>query len=139
MVSAAHQSLLLWLTRKMIDDGFLLTGLDGRVEQAGDANRLPRPFQLRGVRPDAWAVHARDGLIAFAEAKTRNDVDTAHTRDQLRVLGATRMRNGKVRCPLYIAVPRDGAYALDRVLADVGLLAARHVRRLHVPEALLGN
>lgn len=139
MASAAHQSLLLWSTRQMIRDGFLLSGLDGHVPQAGDANALAAPFQLGGVRPDAWAIHFNDGLVAFAEAKTRGDIDNRHTRDQLRVLGTTRMRDGKAPCLLYIAIPRGAVYALDRVLADVGLLTALHVRRLHVPEVLLGR
>lgn len=121
----------------MIADGFDLTGFDGQVDQAGSLNRLPRPFQLHGVRPDACGVHLEAGVIAFAEAKTARDVDNAHTRTQLRVLGYARMRDGKTPCPLYIAVPRSCAYALDRVLADVGLISAKHVRRMHVPEVLL--
>ena len=78
-------------------------------------------------------------MIGFAEAKTERDVDNAHTRTQLRVLGYARMRDGKTPCPLYIAVPRSCAHALDRVLVDVGLIAARHVRRIHVPEVLLAR
>ena len=41
----------------MIADGFDLTGFDGQVDQAGALNRLPRPFELHGVRPDACGVH----------------------------------------------------------------------------------
>lgn len=123
----------------MIADGFNLTGLDGHVHQAGHLNNLPRPFELHGVRPDACGVHIAGGVIAFAEAKTERDVDNAHTRTQLRVLGYARMRDGKTPCPLYIAIPRSCAYALDRVLVDVGLIAARHVRRIHVPEVLLAR
>jgi len=139
MASHAHQALLLWGARRMVADGFVLTGLDGRVEQAGAWGPLPAPFQIHGVRPDACGVRSPDGLIAFAEAKTHDDVDNAHTRAQLRVLGHARMRDGKTRCPLYIAVPRSAAYALDRVLVDVGLIASGHVRRLHVPSVLVGG
>ena len=123
----------------MIADGFNLTGFDGQVDQAGALNGLPRPFELHGVRPDACGVHFEGGVIGFAEAKTERDVDNAHTRTQLRVLGYARMRDGKTPCPLYIAVPRSCAHALDRVLVDVGLIAARHVRRIHVPEVLLAR
>jgi hypothetical protein len=139
MPSLAHQSLLLWGARRMIADGFVLTGLDGRVEQAGVWGPVPVPFQIHGVRPDACGVRGPGGLIAFTEAKTHDDVDNAHTRAQLRVLGHARMRDGKTRCPLYIAVPRSAAYALDRVLVDVGLIGSSHVRRLHVPSVLLGD
>jgi hypothetical protein len=121
----------------MAADGFVLTGLDGQVEQAGPWGALPAPFQFRGVRPDACGVRSGDGVIGFAEAKTHGDVDNAHTREQLSVLGFARMRDGRTRCPLYIAVPRSAAYALDRVLIDVGLIASRHVKRLHIPSVLL--
>lgn len=121
----------------MAADGFILTGLDGRVEQAGSWGALPAPFQLHGVRPDACAVRTEDGVVAFVEAKTQGDVDNAHTRAQLRILGFARMRDGKTRCPLYISIPRSAAYALDRVLIDLGLIGARHVMRLHVPNVLL--
>lgn len=137
MPSHAHQSLLLWCARKMTADGFRLTGFDGRIDQAGDWSELPAPFEIRGVRPDACGVHVLQGLVGFAEAKTATDIDNAHTRAQLRVLGHARMREGSVICPLYLAVPRSCAYALDRVLIDLGLIGRKHVRRIHVPDALL--
>jgi hypothetical protein len=76
-------------------------------------------------------------VIGFAEAKTALDVDNAHTRAQLRVLGFARMRGGRAYCPLYLAIPRSRTYDLDRVLIDVGLVGTKHVRRIHVPDILL--
>lgn len=136
---SAHQSLLLWAARRMATDGFALAGFDCEAEQAGYWNALPPPFRLHGVRADACGIRAEDGMMAFGEAKAPGDIDNSHTRDQLRVLGFTRMRKTKLRCPLYLAVPRSCAYALDRVLADVGLLGARHLVRLHVPEAMIAG
>lgn len=121
----------------MLCDGFEVTGFEGRIDQAGDLSDFPPPFVLGEVRADACGVHADDGVFAFAEAKTASDINNAHTRRQLRVLGRTRMRNAALPCPLYVAIPRSCAYALDRVLIDVGLIAARHVRRIHVPDILL--
>lgn len=40
-------------------------------------------------------------------------------------------------CRPYRAVPRSAAPALDRVLADTGLLGAAHVVRLHIPDCLV--
>lgn len=137
MASCAHQALLLWGARRMVADGYVLTGLEGRIARCTDWSDLPVPFEVGGIRPDACGVHLRCGLIAFAEAKTEEDVDNAHTRKQLRVLGRARMRDGKTPCPVYIAVPRSAAYALDRVLIDIGLIGMAHVRRMHVPNALL--
>lgn len=137
MPSHAHQSLLLWGVRTMMNDGFRIAGFDGRIDQAGELNRLPAPIEVQGVRPDACGVSQAEGLLGFVEAKTHGDIDNQHTRRQLRVLGYARMRNGKRPCPLYVAIPRSCAYALDRVLIDVGLLGSKHLRRIHVPDILL--
>lgn len=135
MPSQAHQSLLLWGVRRMAADGFLIAGFDGHADQGGGLNELPAPVSVHGVRADAIGVHQANGMIAFAEAKTASDIDNAHTRKQLRVLGFARAQGSP--CHLYIAVPRSGAYALDRVLIDTGLIGSKHVRRLHVPDILL--
>jgi hypothetical protein len=137
MPSHAHQSLLLWGVRSMMSDGFRIAGFDGRIDQAGELNRLPAPIEVQGVRPDAYGISREDGILGFVEAKTHRDIDNQHTRCQLRVLGYARMRDGKHRCSLYVAIPRSCAYALDRVLLDVGLLRSKHLRRIHVPDILL--
>lgn len=122
----------------MTADGFMLGGFEASAPQGGTWNALPPPFELYGKRADAWGMRGGDdALMAFAEAKTASDIDTQHTREQLRVFGFTKMRGTKIYCPIYIAIPRSRAYALDRVLIDLGLIRARHVVRLHVPEPLL--
>ena len=98
MISATHQSLLLWGAR-LAGDGFAIGGFEGPAMRAGIWNSLPAPFDFHGMRPDAWGVRPEDGLIAFVEAKTERDVDTAHTRTQLGVLGRTRMRHAMTCCP----------------------------------------
>jgi hypothetical protein len=135
--SAAHQTLLLWGMRSMQRDGFRVGGIDGFVEQAGYGRELPRPPTLAGVRPDAWGVHAEEELVAFVEAKSASDIDNRHTRVQLCTLGSLRMPLSRKRCPVYVVIPRGAAYALDRVLIDLDLLRAPHIRRLHVPGVLL--
>lgn len=123
----------------MSSDGFEPCGFEASAPQAGIWNSLPIPFSLKGVRPDAWGLRPRDALLAFAEAKTADDIDTKHTREQLRVFGFTRLLNDPRLCPLYVAVPRSCTRLLDRVLVDIGLLSARHIVRLHIPDVLLSE
>jgi hypothetical protein len=120
----------------MLCDGFLMTGVDGWVDRLGIPPSFPRPPVIRGVRPDAIGWHSTDDVRAFVEAKSENDVDNAHTRKQLRELSKLRSTNGKP-CTLYLAIPRSAAYALDKVLIDLGLIRAANVRRVHVPAQLL--
>ena len=133
MPSSTHQWLLVWAARRMVKDGFVVCGFDG-IARGEEWSSLPTPFTFKGVRADAWGMRDSDQMIAFGEAKTFNDIDTSHTRRQLKLLGKTRMRYSKNFCPLYVAVPRSAAYELDRVLIDIGLLRARNLVRLHVPE-----
>lgn len=137
MQSAVHQSLLLWAAKKMTSDGYLLGGYDGPSSRGGFWNNLPVPFELAGVRPDAWGLRRGDAVIGFAEAKTSNDIDNAHTRRQFRVLANARMRATQASCHLYIAIPRSSANALDDVLGELNLLSTAHIHRLHIPEAMI--
>ena len=123
----------------MTADGFVVSGCDGRIPQGGVWNTLPPPPGLAGIRPDALGVALETGDVAFGEAKTWSDIDTLHTRKQLRVLGSLIRRENQVQCHLYFAVPRSAAGELDRVLGRVGLLGARHLVRLHIPDCFLAE
>lgn len=136
MPSTLHQTLLLWIVRKMTADGFLVTGSDGRIPQDGLYSLLPTPPEIAGVRPDAWGV-ARTGEVAFGEAKTLADITSSHTRRQLRAIGRVLQWDAAKGCRLYLAVPRSAVDVLDRALGEVGLLGARQVVRLHIPDCFL--
>jgi hypothetical protein len=121
----------------MVKDGFVVSGFDGRAPRGEEWSLLPSPFVFHGVRADAWGQRDQDKMIAFGEAKCFHDIDNHHTRRQLRVLGRTRMKGTKGCCPLYIAVPHSAVYELDRVLIDIGLLGAKNLVRLHIPDVVL--
>jgi hypothetical protein len=137
MASDVHQSLLLWISRKMALDGFLLCNSDGPMPQGGYWNQLPQAPEVSGFRADACGVLPLTGEFAFGEAKTYQDIDTEHTRKQLRIFGYLKHRDGRTMCRLYFAVPRSAAIGLDRVLRDVGLLGAPHIVRLHIPDCFV--
>lgn len=121
----------------MVKDGFVVAGFDGHAPRGEEWSSLPIPFTYHGIRADAWGQREQDQMIAFGEAKTSRDIDTVHTRRQLEVLGKTRKKGAKDCCFLYIAVPNSAVYELDRVLIDVGLLRAKNVVRLHIPDILI--
>lgn len=139
MASSCHQSLVLWIARKMVADGYILFGCDGAVPQGGMWRDLARPSELAGVRPDACGISPTTGDFAVGEAKSAADIDTVHTRKQLAVFGRLRTEHRKLPSRLYIAVPRSAAPVLDRVLARIGLLGAKHVIRLHIPDCLIAE
>jgi hypothetical protein len=123
----------------MKTDGFVVVACDGSLPQGGLWNVLPPPREFSGVRPDVCGIAPTTGEFAFGEAKTRQDIDTLHTRKQLHVFGRLLDRDAKAVCRLYVAVPRSAACVLDRVLGQVGLLGARHVVRLHIPDCFVSE
>lgn len=139
MPSPAHQALLLWAARKMACDGFAVAGFEGRADRGGVFNVLAPPPLVSGLRPDAWGYDRVGSRVALAEAKTVDDIDTVHTRAQLRAFRSLCSREDGTPARLYVAVPRSAARSLDRVLADVGLAGAPDLVRLHIPDVLLGD
>lgn len=133
--SAAHQQLVQWIARKMAVDGFAVRGVDGPLGD-GQLWRLPRVPNTSGIRADVVG-NRNDGAVAFGEAKTPDDILSSHTLRQLKQLGCWLV--GGLASHLYLAVPWSAARDLDRALARVGLLGARRVRRIHVPDVLLGE
>jgi hypothetical protein len=121
----------------MTNDGFIVSGFDGSAPRDRSLSALRAPFVLNGIRADTWGQLPGGGLIAFGEAKTARDVDTAHTRKQLAVLGNLKMKGASIACPVYVAIPRSAAYALDRVLIDIGMIRSKNIFRLHVPDVLI--
>jgi len=118
-------------------DGLVLTGFDGPAPYAGAWNRLPRPFSIAGVRCDASGVVPDTGQVAVGEAKTAEDLASAHSHRQFGVFGGLVDKRSGVFCRLYIAVPRSAVYQLDRTLIATGLIGAQHVIRLHIPDVML--
>jgi len=123
----------------MTADGFLVTTCDGPMPQGGVWNLLPQTPNFAGARPDACGIAPITGEFALGEAKACQDIDTSHTRSQLRVFATVLRRNASPACRLYIAVPRSAALTLDRVLCQVGLQGAREVVPLCVPDCFLTN
>jgi hypothetical protein len=136
VVSRSHQWLVLWAIRKMMADGFVPQGCDGPLPCGGRFNELPRSLRIRGVQPDAWGISA-SGLIAFAEAKTWEDIDSVHTRHQLERLRSVLESNRDVQWRVYFAGPRSMSREIDALLSRVGLLGTPEVVRLHIPDCLL--
>lgn len=121
----------------MSADGLKVSAFDGPIDQGGVFNELARPFALLGLKPDIWAIDRSGRLAAVGEAKTAKDVCNSHTVAQLKLFGHLRQRKSAKFCRLYIAVPHSATRALDRVLVAARLAGAAHVRRMHIPNAML--
>jgi len=121
----------------MTADGFIVSGCEGSLPESDLWNRLPGTPTFASVRPDVWGFAPTTGEFAFGEAKCSDDIVNVHTRKQLLVLGQLLRRDTRTACRLYVAVCRSDALALDRILAQTGLLRAPNVVRLHIPDCFI--
>jgi hypothetical protein len=133
--SAAHQSLVMWAIRKMQADGFTPVAYDGCLPQFDCLRMLLTSPNLYGLRPDAFGYSYPDDAFALAEAKTVEDLQSVHTKLQLRHYKALIARSGRTR--IYLAVPRSAALILDYVLKEAGLLVMPSIKRLHIPDCFI--
>src|SRR4051794_3850939 len=106
MPSTPHQWLVLWIGREMLADGDLVCGYHGPTPQGGPLNHIAIPPVLQSIRPDVLAIAPGRNSFAVGEAKTEDDISSAHSRHQFEVLGTlTQVKgwSGKI----YIAAPHS--------------------------------
>jgi hypothetical protein len=135
MPSLTHQWLVLWVARKMAQDGFTVTNVDGPVPQGGALGPVRASPNIGEARPDVVGV-TREGRVALGEAKTGDDVFNEHTVGQLLAFASVTSRPGGP-ARLYVGVPQSAVRDLDRALRVAGLLASPAVIRLHIPDCML--
>ena len=74
---------------------------------------------MGGLRPDVYARRKETGTVILGEAKSARDIDTPHTRSQLRKFFED--LSSEVDGLLWIAVPLSGAGSAMRIARSVRL------------------
>ena len=134
--SKEHQWLVLWTARKVMADGYRVCGYHGPTPQGGPLNWLPIPPVLLDIRPDVLAVKLQEKAFAIGEAKTEEDLISAHSRHQFEVLRKATQVTGW-RGKIYVAAPLSAVRALDNALAKTGRADTHSSVRLNIPDCLL--
>ena len=122
----------------MLADGYLVCGYHGPTPQGGPLNHIAIPPVLQSIRPDVLAVAPGRNSFAVGEAKTEDDLYSAHSLRQLEVLDTLAQVKGWSG-KIYIAVPRSAVRTLDTALAKAGLAGSRTLIRLHIPDCLISE
>lgn len=108
--------------------GHLISWLqtEGYTIKCGNYGELTQCEEVGGYIPDVKGNS--DGLNAYGEAKTADDIDNEHSKEQFRVFGRRVMTKTQKHCPFFIAIPKGSESVLRRVLNEIGLDEASHVR-----------
>lgn len=98
---------------------------EGYDIRCGNYSNLTQCEEIHGYIPDVKGKS--NGLDAYGEAKTADDIDNDHTKEQFQVFGRVMTKTQK-HCPCFIAIPKGSENALRRVLRELGLDKSSHVR-----------
>jgi hypothetical protein len=110
-----HQALVKALIDWMRGEGFL------EITCAAYEGHEECPKTEKGHIPDAKGWDQARRLVAYGEAKTADDIDNDHSKDQFRDFSGRPMENSNMVVPLYIAIPKGSEDALKKVLEELGL------------------
>jgi len=116
--SREHQRLVGELISWMQTEGYRI--------RCGNYGNLSQCKEVRGYIPDVKG--SSNDLNAYGEAKTEDDIDNNHSKNQFRVFANRVMKKSKAPCPFYIAIPKGSENDLRRVLRELGLNRSSHVR-----------
>lgn len=107
-----HDQLVIDLANALIKEGLTIT----HVALPGYQN----PPKFGRHEPDIVATDL-SGLIHLGEAKTDNDIDSDHTREQLEDFSSRYMIIDKRMVPFHVVVPKHLYEKLDNKLLGMGL------------------
>lgn len=113
--SPEHKRLVKSLIAYMEKKGFEIT-----CASYTDFKQCPK---INEYIPDVRGKN-EEGLIAYGEAKTCDDLDNERTKKQFKAFSKWRMKGGKSNgkdVPLYIAITKDCEKELEKTLKELNL------------------
>lgn len=116
--SPEHQKLVGQLVSWLQTEGYEI--------KCGNYGNLGQCEAVEGHIPDVKG-HS-NGLNAYGEAKTADDIDNEHSKNQFQFFANRKMKKTQKLCSFYIAIPKGSEAVLRRVLKELELDKSSHVR-----------
>ncbi len=135
MAGDKHQFILGLIIKKMREEGFVVTSIDGYYPGLLGDN-VPLPPTILRHRPDAIGTN-KDGQICIGEAKTESDILNNRTYAQLQDFSSVEL-NGK-KCEVFVGVPKSSEDIFNKKFTKMGLVDFNNVHILLVPDDLFNN
>lgn len=135
MASNKHQFLLGLVVKKMREEGFIISAVDGDYPGLfGSKTSLP-PTILRH-RPDVIGSNEK-GQISIGEAKTENDLLNYRTYEQLVDFSTVELNGNK--CKVYIGIPSSSKETFTKSLKKIGLTNVDNIHILYIPDEIIND
>lgn len=134
MASNKHQFILGLVIRKMREEGFSITSVDGTYPGLL-GERIPVPSTILRHRPDTIGAKD-DGQIGIGEAKTESDIANNRTYEQLYDFTSIEL-NGKL-CEVFVGLPESGKDIFIKSLNKLGL-KSENLHVLYIPDEIINE
>ena len=133
MASEKHDFIVSAIVRKIRQDGFRIIYLDGKYQDI-DTERFDIPPKIINHKPDV--IGEKEGIFfCIGEAKTRNDIFSKRTKNQITdFLTIVRLNSGN---RLVVGIPLNAKEDLEKLLLELGLVNQKQMEIIYIPEELL--
>jgi hypothetical protein len=135
MASKRHQFIIGLINRKILELGFTILSLDGKILGAFDT-KYDLPPKILRHRPDTLGIN-HEGHICIGEAKTESDLFNLRTKEEFIDFSSIEL-NGKL-CLLIIGIPVSASKDLDRLLINIGIFENTNVQILKIPNEIIND
>jgi len=122
----------------MREKGYHIVGFDGK-EYLFDSQELYLPPQIKRHRPDIVGFKFGTKEVCVGEAKTRDDLFSERTREQLLDYSATRGVSTDKHIEIILGVPKSATNDLISLLKRLGLLGKDFISYIWLPEELVNE
>lgn len=133
--SKEHDLIAAMVARYMKGRGYEIVALETSLDWLfGNSFRLPPSIVVH--RPDALGVRDWTPFICIGEAKTRSDLRSARTRQQLKDFARASAGRTAADCEVVVGIPSDCRPILDKLIESLGI-APNRIIVIGIPRPLL--
>lgn len=138
MPSKLHQMLVGLIARKMHEKGYEIVAFDGNEYLFG-GQKLNVPPKIKRHRPDIVGFNFETKEVCIGEAKTREDLLSERTEEQLLDYSATKQLSTDRRVEVILGIPMAAEKDLIELLKRLNLSGKNFISYIWLPEELVEN
>lgn len=133
--SKEHDLITAMIARYIQQRGYELVALDCSLDWLfGNSFRLPPSIIIH--RPDVLGVRDQTPFVCIGEAKTRSDIHSTRTRQQLKGFALASAGKTPAPCEVVVGIPSDCQTILNNLINSLGIAPDR-ITVIAVPRPLL--
>jgi len=133
MAGKKHNFIVSAIVRKIRQEGFRVIYLDGEYKDIGMI-KLEIPPKIIRHKPDIIG-EKENGAFCIGEAKTKNDVFSERTKNQITdFMAVVELDSGN---KLVIGIPSNASEDLEKILLKLEFMNHKQIEIIYIPEELL--